>query len=174
VTRDATATSLSFGSFWSGLKLIQLNPATGKRIAPDSPMYSLAHQDAIEAPFIHRHGAHYYLFINWGICCRGTNSTAQHPGRAQRKHYWTYLDKAGLICCKAAALSSWIRLDRLLGRAMRAFFPKAARTGLIVIFTMAHGAVRHACDSSDRVGPMAGRKWTRTRKCRRPKVKREV
>jgi arabinan endo-1,5-alpha-L-arabinosidase len=29
---------MSFGSFWSGLKLIQLNPATGKRIAPDSPM----------------------------------------------------------------------------------------------------------------------------------------
>src|SRR5688572_26736323 len=72
VTLDADGKLwLSFGSFWSGLKLIQLDPATGKRSAPDSPIYSLARQDAIEAPFIHRHSDHYYLFINWGICCRG-------------------------------------------------------------------------------------------------------
>src|SRR5579859_5390760 len=30
---------LAFGSFWTGIKLVQLDPATGLRIAPDSPMY---------------------------------------------------------------------------------------------------------------------------------------
>lgn len=66
---------MSFGSFWGGIKLIQLDPETGKRIAPDSPVYALAHYDSIEASFIHRHGDYYYLFVNWGFCCRGTNCT---------------------------------------------------------------------------------------------------
>ena len=80
--RDGSAW-MSFGSFWSGIKLIQLDPQTGKRIAPESPLYSLAHHDSIEAPFIYRHEGRYYLFVNWGICCRGTNSTYEiRMGRA--------------------------------------------------------------------------------------------
>ncbi len=97
VTLDAEGNLwMSFGSFWSGLKLIQLDPATGKRIAPDSPMYALAHQDAIEAPFIHPHSGHYYLFVNWGICCRGTNSTYNIRVGRSEKITGPYLDKAGL------------------------------------------------------------------------------
>jgi len=87
---------LSFGSFWSGLKLIQLDSATGKRIAPDSTVYSLAHQEAIEAPFIHRHGAHYYSFINWGVCCRGTNSTYNIRVGRGVNITGPYFDKAGV------------------------------------------------------------------------------
>jgi arabinan endo-1,5-alpha-L-arabinosidase len=59
-------------------------------------MYSLAHQEAIEAPFIHRHGGHYYLFINWGICCRGTNSTYNIRAGRSGKITGPYLDKAGV------------------------------------------------------------------------------
>ncbi len=66
---------MAFGSFWSGIKLIELNPATGKRISTDSPIYALAHSDAIEAPHIHHHNGFYYLFVNWGTCCQGINST---------------------------------------------------------------------------------------------------
>jgi len=66
---------LSFGSFWSGLKLIELDPNTGKRLAADSPIYPLANYRAIEAPFIHRREDRYYLFMNWDTCCRGLAST---------------------------------------------------------------------------------------------------
>lgn len=38
-----------FGSYWTGIKLLQLDPKTGKRIAPDSPMTSLAYNGSIEA-----------------------------------------------------------------------------------------------------------------------------
>lgn len=66
---------MPFGSFWGGIKMIQLDAKTGKRLAPDSPVYALAHYDSIEAPFLYRHDGKYYLFVNWGFCCRGTNST---------------------------------------------------------------------------------------------------
>ena len=66
---------LSLGSFWNGIKLIQLDPSSGKRIEGDEAIHALAHQDAIEAPCIWRAGDSYYLFVNWGLCCRGTNST---------------------------------------------------------------------------------------------------
>ncbi len=76
---------LAFGSFWSGIKLVRLDPKTGKRIAPDSPMYSLAHNDSIEASYIYRHDDFYYLFVNWGLCCRGTNSTYEiRIGRSKK------------------------------------------------------------------------------------------
>ncbi len=76
---------LTFGSYWSGIKLIELDPQTGHRIAPDSSMYSLAWNDRIEAPFIYHHGTNYYLFVNWGECCKGTNSTYEiRVGRSAR------------------------------------------------------------------------------------------
>jgi len=96
VTQDAEGNLwLAFGSFWSGIKLVQLDPATGKRISPESSLYSLAHNDAIEAAFIHHHQNHYYLFVNWGVCCRGTNSTYEiRVGRSERIT-GPYLDQDG-------------------------------------------------------------------------------
>ena len=66
---------LAFGSFWTGIKLIELDPATGRRISADSQIYSLAHKDKIEASYIYPHDGFYYLFVNWGQCCQGVRST---------------------------------------------------------------------------------------------------
>lgn len=86
---------LAFGSFWSGIKLIQLDPKTGLRIAPDSEMYSLAHHSSIEAAYIYHHDKYYYLFVNWGICCRGYSSTYEiRVGRCD-KITGPYLDREG-------------------------------------------------------------------------------
>ena len=97
VTLDAEGNLwLAFGSFWSGIRMIQLDPATGKRIAPDSPIYLLAHYDSIEAPYIYHHDTHYYLFVNWGMCCRGVNSTYNiRVGRSDRIT-GPYLDRDGV------------------------------------------------------------------------------
>lgn len=97
VTRDAEGRLwLGFGSFWSGIKLIELDPATGLRIATNSPMYSLAYYRAIEAPFLWRHGSHYYLFVNWDLCCRGTNSTYNIRVGRSAKITGPYLDRNGV------------------------------------------------------------------------------
>lgn len=86
---------MAFGSFWTGIKLVQLDPATGKRIAPNSPIQALARHREIEAPCICMHGGFYYLFVNWGLCCKGVNST--YNIRVGRSHKITgpYLDKNG-------------------------------------------------------------------------------
>jgi len=86
---------LAFGSFWSGIKLIQLDPATGHRITPDSPMYSLAHWDSIEAPYLYHHNQYYYLFASMGLCCRGVNSTYHTVVGRATQITGPYLDKAG-------------------------------------------------------------------------------
>jgi arabinan endo-1,5-alpha-L-arabinosidase len=91
---------MSLGSFWSGLKLIQLDPRTGKRLAADSPIYSLAYEEEIEAPAIHHHDGYFYLFVNWGKCCRGTNSTYEIRMGRSREITGPYLDKEGVDLMK--------------------------------------------------------------------------
>jgi arabinan endo-1,5-alpha-L-arabinosidase len=86
---------LSFGSFWSGIKLIELNPQTGLRMAADSPMYNLAHSGSIEASYLYKHDNHYYLFASFGLCCRGVNSTYNTRVGRSDKITGPYLDKNG-------------------------------------------------------------------------------
>ena len=86
---------LSFGSFWSGLKLIQLDLATGMRLTSNSPMHSIAFTNEIEAPFIYHHNNFYYLFVNWDRCCRGTNSTYNIRVGRSRNITGPYIDKEG-------------------------------------------------------------------------------
>ena len=69
---------LSFGSFWSGLKMLEIDPVTGKPKEPRQPLIALARRpspDALEAPSIVKHGQYYYLFAAYDFCCRGKDST---------------------------------------------------------------------------------------------------
>jgi arabinan endo-1,5-alpha-L-arabinosidase len=90
---------LAFGSFWSGIKLVQLDPATGKRLSPDSPVLSLATHPpstAIEASYLYRRGGYYYLFVNWDLCCRGVNSTYNIRVGRSRSVTGPYVDRDGM------------------------------------------------------------------------------
>jgi arabinan endo-1,5-alpha-L-arabinosidase len=66
---------LSFGSFWSGIKQIDINPGNGLRSG--SALRSIAGRGggAIEAPTIHQRGSYYYLFVSFDRCCNGAAST---------------------------------------------------------------------------------------------------
>ena len=69
---------LSFGSFWSGIKMIQIDPSTGKQASSNTTRYSIAERsspDAEEAGYIYPHGGYYYLFASFDYCCQGVNST---------------------------------------------------------------------------------------------------
>ncbi len=75
---------LSFGSFWSGIKMSRLDLTTGK---PVGNLLDVAGRNggAIEAPFIVRHGRSFYLFVSFDTCCKGADSTYKiMVGRSQR------------------------------------------------------------------------------------------
>jgi len=103
---------LSFGSFWSGIKMRKLDRKTGKLSGDDTKVYSLAsryrpeHYDpaqpglppdyqAIEAPFIVHHDNYYYLFVSYDLCCRGRKSTYHTLVGRSREVTGPYLDAAG-------------------------------------------------------------------------------
>jgi hypothetical protein len=92
---------MSFGSFWSGIKLIQLNPATGLRNSTNTTVYSLATDNAasgdpIEASYLYRYGSYYYLFVNWGTCCDGIESTYNIRVGRSANITGPYLDRNGV------------------------------------------------------------------------------
>ncbi len=84
-----------FGSYWTGIKLMQLDPKTGQRLAPDTKLIPLAYNDSIEAAHLSRHGDYYYLFVNWGSCCRGPQSTYNIRVGRSKSVTGPYIDKAG-------------------------------------------------------------------------------
>jgi arabinan endo-1,5-alpha-L-arabinosidase len=91
---------LAFGSYWSGIKLVQLDPKTGKRLHPDAALTALAYNKSIEASFLTKHDGYYYLFVNWGSCCRGVESTYNIRVGRSRNVTGPYLDKDGVDMLK--------------------------------------------------------------------------
>ncbi len=70
---------LTFGSFWSGIQLMKLDPKTFKPESPAERRYNLASNyadnSAIEAPYLIYRNGYYYLFASIDFCCRGSDST---------------------------------------------------------------------------------------------------
>jgi arabinan endo-1,5-alpha-L-arabinosidase len=85
---------LVFGSFWSGIKLIELSSSGARQ---GSAFYSLATRadTAVEGPFIVQHDAYYYLFESVGTCCDGSSSTYRMMVGRATALTGPYLDEAG-------------------------------------------------------------------------------
>ena len=97
---DDTGWWLSFGSFWSGLKMIRLDPDTGRPSTKDRKLYALATRPAtvdgaVEAPYIVRHDHNYYLFAAFDACCRGLDSTYRTMVGRSTKVTGPYVDRRG-------------------------------------------------------------------------------
>jgi arabinan endo-1,5-alpha-L-arabinosidase len=103
---------LSFGSFWSGIKMRKLDRKTGLLSTTDTKLYSLASRaktvearprnpdlppdsEAVEAPFVFHHGGYYYLFVSWDLCCRGTKSTYRTMVGRSKSVTGPYVDREG-------------------------------------------------------------------------------
>jgi arabinan endo-1,5-alpha-L-arabinosidase len=65
---------MSFGSFWDGIEMIRLNLA-GEREGDELVHLASRGGGSIEAPFIVRRCGFYYLFVSFGACCQGVDST---------------------------------------------------------------------------------------------------
>ena len=78
---------MAFGSFWGGIQLVRLTEDLSSLAVPEErhtictrlyadSLSSVPPQqvNAVEAPFIFRHGDYYYLFVSYDFCCRGLKS----------------------------------------------------------------------------------------------------
>ncbi|MBL7153371.1 MAG: arabinan endo-1,5-alpha-L-arabinosidase [Phycisphaerae bacterium] len=89
---------LALGSFWDGIKMMHLDPATGKPNPIDSRRYSLARRPkhhAIEAAYIINRKGYYYLFVSFDACCDGVKSTYRVMVGRSRKVTGPYTDIEG-------------------------------------------------------------------------------
>ena len=88
---------LVLGSFFSGIKMIQLDAATGKPAASPT-VYSLASKpfpDPEEGAGITYHDGYYYLFVSVDNCCRGISSTYHVQVGRSTSITGPYVDAAG-------------------------------------------------------------------------------
>ena len=98
VEDEAGTPWLAFGSFSSGLQIVELE-WPGGLLAGGADPTTIADrgllENAIEAPTIVPHDDAYYLFASRGFCCRGVDSTYEIVvGRADEVT-GPYLDQAG-------------------------------------------------------------------------------
>ncbi|HWP06969.1 MAG TPA: arabinan endo-1,5-alpha-L-arabinosidase [Polyangiaceae bacterium] len=86
---------MSFGSFWSGIKLVKLK-SDGTRDGTDITALADRPQNggALEGPFIVRRCGYYYLFVSFGACCDTPWDYNVRVGRST-KLAGPYADKAG-------------------------------------------------------------------------------
>ncbi|GAB3175172.1 hypothetical protein GCM10027059_48510 [Myceligenerans halotolerans] len=86
---------MSFGSFWSGVKLIRLDSSTGMRSGSEFHGIASRGGDAIEAPTIHFRDGYYYLFVSFDRCCQGAASTYRVMVGRSTSITGPYVDRAG-------------------------------------------------------------------------------
>ena len=123
---------LVFGSFWDGIKMRQLDDTTGLVSMTDTTLYSLARRakpanatpattglppdwQAVEAPFIVRHGGYFYLFTSWDLCCRGLKSTYKTMVGRSKSITGPYADQAGNLLTKGGGTELLVQNSRWLG-----------------------------------------------------------
>ncbi|MBQ9671747.1 MAG: family 43 glycosylhydrolase [Prevotella sp.] len=110
VIDDDDSPWLVWGSFWDGIQLARLDttmhlaskPVTiarrhqlGDPNAAENPTSRFAGRNAIEAPFIFKHGGYYYLFVSWDYCCRGAKSNYRVAVGRSTTVSGPYLDREG-------------------------------------------------------------------------------
>ena len=98
---------LALGSFWSGIKLVRLNASWTAPAEPEE-WHAIAKRERsvllddrapgpaeIEGAFIFKKGDYYYLFVSWGKCCIGKNSTYRIMIGRSKDVTGPYLDRDG-------------------------------------------------------------------------------
>ena len=101
---------LFWGSHWTGLKAVEIDPKTGKpfRYVPGElkipadyvalasrPQTDSSIGGAIEAPFVIKRSKYYYQFVSWGTTLDGTDSTYRIALGRSESPLGPYIDKEG-------------------------------------------------------------------------------
>jgi len=150
---------LAFGSFWTGIKMRQIDARTGLLSSTDPKLYSLASRkrpenpepnppglpgnwQAIEAPFIVRHGGYFYLFVSFDLCCRGTKSTYKTMVGRSPNVTGPYVDARGTPMLEGGGTPLLLGNSRWLGPGGESVFEQ--KQGDIIVFHAYDATTGHA------------------------------
>lgn len=90
-----------FGSYFAGIQLVELDPATGKLKAPDHPSAQCVARNTeekgnpLEGAAVGYRDGYYYLFVSYGLAAQGVRSTYRMMVGRSRTVTGPYLDQAG-------------------------------------------------------------------------------
>lgn len=150
---------LSFGSFWTGIKMRRIDAKSGLLDKSDSKTYSIATRkrpdnpppnppglpgdwQAVEAPFIVRHGDFYYLFVSFDLCCRGTKSNYKTMVARSRSVTGPYVDATGTSMLDGGGTPLLLGNSRWVGPGGESVLHQ--EDGDIIVFHAYDGKTGHA------------------------------
>jgi arabinan endo-1,5-alpha-L-arabinosidase len=85
---------LTYGSYFGYIRLVELDPKTGKRLHPDRTPIDIAINS--EASVMMFHEGWYYLLVTHGSCCAGANSSYNIRMGRSRKVTGPFVDNMGI------------------------------------------------------------------------------
>lgn len=103
---------LCYGTYWGYIRLVELDPKTGKRVEGNKALNIAIDCEATD--LIYRDGW-YYLLGTHGTCCDGPNSTYNIVVGRSRKVTGPYLDNIGREMLKGGGKLVVAAGDRLIG-----------------------------------------------------------
>jgi arabinan endo-1,5-alpha-L-arabinosidase len=150
---------LSFGSFWTGIKMRRIDAKTGLLSPEDAKLYSIARRkrpdnppanppglpgdwQAVEAPFIIRHDDFYYLFVSFDLCCRGTKSNYKTMVARSRSVTGPYVDAQGTPMLDGGGTPLLLGNSRWIGPGGESVLRQ--KDGDIIVFHAYDGTTGHA------------------------------
>jgi arabinan endo-1,5-alpha-L-arabinosidase len=150
---------LSFGSFWTGIKMRRIDVKTGLLSPEDAKLYSIARRkrpdnppanppglpgdwQAVEAPFIIRHDDFYYLFVSFDLCCRGTKSNYKTMVARSRSVTGPYVDAQGTPMLDGGGTPLLLGNSRWIGPGGESVLQQ--KDGDIIVFHAYDGTTGHA------------------------------
>lgn len=92
---------MHFGSYWDGIQVVELNPATGKLLNPANPGITPVARNTgdrgnpIEAAAVLRHNDWYYMFVSYGLAAHGIRSTYRIMVGRSRNPQGPFVDDLG-------------------------------------------------------------------------------
>jgi arabinan endo-1,5-alpha-L-arabinosidase len=100
IVEDADGTPwMAFGSYWSGIRMVELDWPSGNLANPGEESLHIADRkaapNAIEAPYIVENDGWYYLFTSWGQCCAGVDSDYKIMVGRSQDVTGPYVDREG-------------------------------------------------------------------------------
>jgi arabinan endo-1,5-alpha-L-arabinosidase len=85
---------LTYGSYFGYIRLVELNPKTGKRLYPDRKPLNVAINS--EASIMIFNDGWYYLLVTHGSCCQGANSSYNIRMGRSRRVTGPFVDNMGI------------------------------------------------------------------------------